>query len=174
MCFNGRMEELRDLPRLEIPAAGLAGIYFLFWKGRLQYVGKSTNVYFRVARHWALAQQRRRGLIRTLERDRERPELYLDFDEVRVKFCSADLIAHEEFLAIKRYSPPHNIQLTRELPKNLGSIQRTDWFQKLVKVADEVNPNPKRRKFTGNPRPIARAYNKQSTHWRSVREAQSV
>ena len=137
----------------------------------MQYVGQSINVYFRVAKHYWNMLQRRRGLIRDLSRDGQRPEMYLDFDEVRVKFCSAEAIAHEEFLAIKRWKPPHNILLTKELPKNLESIQQSDWFQRLTQVADRAAPDVKKRKFRGNSKPIARTYNKKSDCWREVREA---
>lgn len=164
------LEDLARLQKVEIPATGLAGIYFLFWKGRLQYIGKSTNLYYRIARHYRDMQQRRRGLIRTLERDRERPELYLDFDEARVEFFPAEQIAHREFLAIQRYRPPNNVLLNRDAPKEMDQIQETDWFKELVAKADAASPDVKRRKFTGTSRPNARKFHKTNPYWREVRE----
>lgn len=160
------MEELFTLPELEIPATGLAGIYFLFWKGKLQYIGKSNNVYFRVAKHYYNMLQRRRGLIRRLESDAQRPEMYLDFDCARVRFCEISAVAFEEYKAIQRYRPPYNVLMNKELPKEVKGIQSTTWFQELTAEVDRMDPSSvKRRKFNWNSKPIARTHKRKPSEY---------
>lgn len=97
------------LPSVMQPTA----VYALLRAGKVVYVGKSTNVYARVARHW-----------QNLMRIRAGKPAYDDntiravhFDSVMVKFCAKADLDTEEFALIQRYMPQHNIMLKRVASK---------------------------------------------------------
>lgn len=159
---------MEDRVPVVIPPSGLAGVYYLHWRGKLVYIGKSINVYYRIAKHYANMQRRRRGLARSLHNIGD--ALYLDFDRVEVEFCSVDALAFNERQAIKKYRPLNNIMMNSDPPEGLDAIQETEWFKELEKIADRANPKVKKRRLSFNGRFVAR--NPRS--WRQAKEVASA
>jgi excinuclease UvrABC nuclease subunit len=82
-----------------------SGVYVLLRQERVVYVGKSKNIFSRLAKHYMNQQRVLRGLP-AYNREREGP--VIRFDDVRVKFCAVDVLDREEVKLIQQYLPQHN------------------------------------------------------------------
>lgn len=95
-------EELRSvLQRLPIPIEAVPGIYFLFLRGRVQYVGKANSVYSRAMDHV-----------------KQHPHL---FDEVWYEIIPRERLLAREGFWIKTLRPPLNGSLHRKSNKQQES-----------------------------------------------------
>jgi hypothetical protein len=97
--------------RVQIPGfATLEGfdnpcaVYLLLKAGRVVYVGKSTNLYSRIGRHW----QNRVRIRKDLNPYNPSTIAPIDFDSVMVKWTPRWLLDREEVALIKRFMPEHN------------------------------------------------------------------
>ena len=76
----GMMEDFVDLPLHS------AGVYLLWWEGRVVYVGQSRNVFSRLSRHRCNYQNWLNG--RRVQQGRSQNEnRVIKFDRASVKFC---------------------------------------------------------------------------------------
>lgn len=128
--------ELRALAGVELDGCGAAGIYFLFWGGKLEYVGKSVNVFHRIGQHWTNMQRKAKGLEPDLHG--AAVDVYVYFDEVRFRPVPKDELDLEEMKAIQRYRPRLNVKMNRTPLMHASQIASQEWFQKLTKIADEA------------------------------------
>lgn len=123
----------QPLPCVMQPSA----VYCLLRAGRVVYVGKSTNVYSRIARHWQNHQRVKQG---KPPYDHNTIKM-VNFDSVIVKFVPREVLDREEFALIERYMPQHNILLKR-------TISRID-VTKIPTVAEILARSKERRRPTG-------------------------
>ncbi len=110
---------------------GTCAVYLLRWKGKVVYVGKSTNVFARIAYHYQQLTRKRRGLQQSLYLMNSRVVI-VEFDEVCVKPClKADLDA-QEIKLIQEYLPQRNILMKRPpLRIELAKLAKLPSFAKL-------------------------------------------
>lgn len=95
---------------VEIPTHP-SGIYSLIWKGKVVYIGKSTNVLGRIAAH---RNRLRRWRASKKVNPTEGP--VVQFDRVFVRFCAEADLDRLEYAMINKYRPPANIALLRDEP----------------------------------------------------------
>ena len=81
-------------------------VYVLWWRGKVVYVGKSKNIYARLATHKQNLMRKRNDL--TPYADKSAP---FEFDDVWVRFMPVDELDREETKLILHYRPKYNIQL---------------------------------------------------------------
>lgn len=103
MCYTSRrMEGFVRFREVLTPTA----IYVLRWRGEIVYIGKSRNVYGRLAKHRQNLARKRAGL---------RPYLndgkVFEFDDVWVKWVAIDELDREEQRLISKYRPKANVRL---------------------------------------------------------------
>lgn len=111
-------------------------IYCLLRQGKVVYIGKSTNVYARLGKHWQNMRRKQKGL-RPYKAD---DIACVDFDAVMVKFCSKDSLNQEEIMLIQRYQPQHNRQLKR--PAFAVDIAKIPAILEILKRGPAHQPAP--------------------------------
>lgn len=110
--------EMEDVQRFPVGFVAMANatrpyaVYCLLREQRVVYVGKSTNIYNRIGRHWQNLARMRRGKA-PYATDTIAP---IVFDSVVVKFVDRDDLDREELALIQRYLPQHNTRLKRPVP----------------------------------------------------------
>ena len=103
---------LSDFPQ-RLPANTCA-VYALCWQQEVVYVGKSTAVHNRVAKHrnnylrWLKGKPRYHILDHSAD--------VIQFDEVCVRYCKQYEMDDLEFAMIQKYKPDFNIQHMRAHP----------------------------------------------------------
>lgn len=131
------MEDFRDFSWVLRPSA----VYVLMWKGKVVYVGQSTNIANRLSVHWANMRRVRRG---------KRPynsgrviDFAVQFDEVHVKFVDQRWLDREEQALIDRFAPKYNTLLKR---KGIPKVQIDDlpFFQELLASGPKPEPDFRR------------------------------
>ena len=97
------MEELVRLREVLAPV----GVYVLYWRGKAVFVGKSINLFGRLATH-----------LQQLRRAREGKSIYsgkgpvIEFDDCAVQWCGVEDLNRIERELIQRLQPEHNIDHT--------------------------------------------------------------
>lgn len=118
------------LPKVVTPCA----LYCLILAGKVVYVGKSTNVYARVARHWQNMTRVKAG---KAPYDKNTIAL-IDFDSVVVRFCEKDRLAVEEMALIQRLRPLHNKQLNR--PVSTVDVMKIPAIVEIMSRNERARP----------------------------------
>lgn len=85
------------------------GVYCLYWQGTVVYVGKSTNLFARLGKHYVKMQRHLKGL--PPYDQNEGPPVV--FDDVWVKWVPIDILDREEVRLIQRFQPRFNVLLNR-------------------------------------------------------------
>lgn len=90
------LEEFNNVMEMDISVIKpQCGIYFLYLKDKLQYIGKSKNITVRVYNH---ANITKTSLVPAKE-----------FDRIAFIYCECDKLSDLEAKLIKKYTPPLNI-----------------------------------------------------------------
>ncbi len=123
---------------------GTCAVYLLLCKGRVVYVGQSTNVFSRVGVHYQTMRRKQRGLHTYLNASDPIRNAPIVFDEVRVRPCAKTDLDKEELALIQQYMPQHNVLHNRPKPKI--DLTLVPGFARLLKVGRK-EPKIKRRKL---------------------------
>jgi excinuclease UvrABC nuclease subunit len=83
------MEALENPKIIKMRHFNKCGIYFLFRRGVLVYIGQSTNIYSRIIQH---------------EKEGKK-----EFDSFCYQLCHINLLNSEEEFLIKKYTPEYNL-----------------------------------------------------------------
>lgn len=104
------MDELKKDGFFELPSAvNCAGVYALIYQGKVVYVGQSTTVYARIARHRSDMKRRLRRSLRLND-----PTFVIVFDSVWVRICKPEHLDYLEVQYINQFKPEGNTLLRRD------------------------------------------------------------
>lgn len=111
-----------------------SGVYMLLRQGKVVYVGKSTNIFARLSRHYTNLQRKRRGL--PAYDNRAGP--VIEFDDVQARFLPVDELDREEVKLILLHLPEFNMH-HNYAPKDFTRIPA---FQELLLKAKKLGHLP--------------------------------
>jgi excinuclease UvrABC nuclease subunit len=114
--------------RIAIAGGRPSGCYLLFWKGVVVYVGKSENVFTRVATHWNQMTRKRLGL--PISPNTLASGKLVEFDAVELIPIPMHSLGQEELRLIQVYQPKYNERLKRQIVA--PGLEETETFKELL------------------------------------------
>lgn len=118
------------------PAA--CGVYLLLYRGKVVYVGKSTNLFARIGQHYNNMLRVRKGLRPHYGPGVTSNKVTVRFDQVKFKPCAKEDLDKEEIRLIQEFLPSHNVMHNRPIAPVKLSLSNLRTFIRKPKSEEET------------------------------------
>lgn len=131
-----------EMPGVKAPA----GIYALFWKGELVYIGQTKNAFRRIATH-VNGYKKKNYITKDYFTPGDVRGKEIKFDRCLVRFCAVSELHRLETQLIYKYKPKYNTIVRSPLPDHVIDIVKLAEEAGLVRWKDIwAQPEPMKRR----------------------------